>query len=405
MEFNALPINENTHKNIEKVEKVLNKTVRGYDRFMGFVGLSGRKGRYDDHNFEFEGGAKDSLRLKHYDKSLRLLWKAEQHAPHTATDFKDLTKDEKAFLTQAKSALSEQEKVELERFSTEEYKAFINANYTQEQKQAIVNVLSLIAHGEAYAWMVSAEVLTDADSTGGRAAVTMQVLEEAMHFVVLRELLLSWECEIPRFLVWEYLVMERMLKSEGLEKFFGMNVVVENIAMGLFGMFGEMPGLEVLKMFHLDESRHCALPVNYFDEMPMTWWQKNNPISQVRRLSMVLPAIPMLLSIEKDMAILGVDSLEFGGSLVRKVLYMTDRVGFHLVIPPSILTEVLNDSFNLYAKIMREGHERKDFMNAETVTGEDMAKVEKEIFDLYLVGRKATTKASGKILQWRKKVA
>lgn len=405
MEFNALPINENTHKNIEKVEKVLNKAVRGYDKFMGFVGLGGRKGRYDDHNFEFEGGAKDSLRLKHYDKSLRLLWKAEQHAPHTSTDFKDLTKDEKAFLTQAKSSLNEHEKVELERFSTEEYKAFINANYTQEQKQAIVNVLSLIAHGEAYAWMVSAEVLTDADSTGGRAAVTMQVLEEAKHFVVLRELLLSWECEIPRFLVWEYLVMERTLKSEGLEKFFGMNVVVENIAMGIFGMFGEMPGLEVLKMFHLDESRHCALPVNYFDEMPMSWWQKNNPKSQVRRLSMVLPAIPMLLSIEKDMAILGVDSLEFGGSLVRKVLYMTDRVGFHLVIPPSILTEVLNDVFNIYANAVREGHERKDFMNADTVTGEDMAKVEKEIFDLYLVGRKATSKASGKILQWRKKVA
>jgi len=402
MKLQSLPTNKKFHDNFEKLENVLNDVVRGYDTFMG---LTSRKGRYDDYNFEFNGGAKDKLRLKHYDKSLRLLWKAEQHAPHTATDFKDLTKDEKTFLSQAKDSLNTDEKKELERYSTEEYKALINSHYTQEQKQAIVNVLSLIAHGEAYAWMVSAEVLVDADSTGGRAAVTMQVLEEAKHFVVLRELLLSWDCEVPRFLVWEYLVMERTLKSKGLEKFFGMNVLVENIAMGLFGMFGEMPGLEVLKMFHLDESRHCALPVNYFDEMPMTWWQKNSPYAQVRRLSMVLPAIPMLLSIEKDMAILGVDALEFGGSLVRKVLYMTDRVGFHLVIPPSILTEVINDAFNIYATLTREDHERIDFMSADTVTGEDMAKIEKEVFDLYRVGKKVTSTASGKILQWGRKAA
>ena len=387
------------------VEKILNGAVRGYDALMGAVKLGGRKGRYDDYNFEFKGGAKDKLRLKHYDKSLRLLWKAEQHAPHTGTDFKDLTKNEKAFLSQAKDSLNDQEKVEINRYSTQEYKELINKNYTQEQKQAIVNVLSLIAHGEAYAWMVSAEILADANSTGGRAAITMQVLEEAKHFVVLRELLLSWDCEIPRFLVWEYLILERTLKSKGLEKFFGMNVLVENIAMGLFGMFGELPGLEVLKMFHLDESRHCALPVNYFDEMPMTWWQKNSPYAQVRRLTMILPAIPMLCSIEKDMAVLGVDSLEFGGSLVRKVLYMTSRVGFHIVIPPSILTEVLNDAFNLYASASRENHQRTDFMNADTVTGESMEKVEKELFDLYRIGKKVTSKAGGKVLKWGKLAA
>ena len=107
----------------------------------------------------------------------------------------------------------------------------------------------------------------------------------------------------------------------------------------------------------------------------------------------------------KDMAILGVDSLEFGGSLVRKVLYMTNRVGFHLVIPPSILTEVLNDVFNVYAKATRDDHERKDFMSADTVTGEDMAKVEKEIFDLYRISKRVTTQASGKIFQWGRKAA
>jgi len=400
MEFNALPINENVTRNVERVESTVNAMVRSYEKLTSLVGLGGRKGPYDDKNFEFVGGAKDNLRMKHYDKSLRLLWKAEQHLPQS--NFRDMTKDEKAFMSQAKQTLNKKEKIQIERFSSDEYKALINREYTQEQKQAIINILSIIGHGEAYAWMVSAEVLTDCESTGGRAALTMQVLEEAKHFVVLRELMLAWDCEIPRFAVWEYIVLERTLKSKGMEKFFGMNVVVENVAMGIFGMLGELPGLEILKMFHLDESRHTALPYNYFDEMPMTWWEKNSPIAQFRRLTMVLPAVPMMASLEKDMAVIGVDSLEFGGAMLRKIAHMKDRVGFNTFIPSSVLKEFVNDAFNSYASYSRPGHTAKRFVEADTVMGEDMQAIEKELFDLYSTGKKVTELASRKILDWRK---
>ena len=292
MEFNALPVNEKVAENFDKIEGIANRFLRGFDKAASMIGLGGRKGAYDDDKIEFVGGVKDNLRMKHYDKSLRLLWKAEEHLPQG--DFRDLTKNEKVFLAQAKKGLNQKEKIQLDRFSSDEYKAFINSEYTQEQKQAIVNVLSIIVHGEAYAWMVSAEVLVDIKSTGGRAALTMQVLEEAKHFLVLRELVLAWDCEVPRLTAWEYLVLELALKSKGLEKFFGMNVLVENVAMGIFGMMGEFPGLEVLKMFHLDESRHTALPYNYFEEVPMSWWEKNNPVAQVRRFVMVLPTVPMM---------------------------------------------------------------------------------------------------------------
>lgn len=36
----------------------------------------------------------------------------------------------------------------------EDFKQKLNAAYTPEQKQALVNILSLIGHWEAYAWMV-----------------------------------------------------------------------------------------------------------------------------------------------------------------------------------------------------------------------------------------------------------
>ena len=400
MEFQALPINEKVIDNFDKIENVVNTAYRNYEKVAGFLRLGGKKGPYDDTSFEFHGGAKDNLRMKHYDKSLRLLWKAEQHGSHM--NFRDLTKDEKQFLAQAKSALNKEERLELERFSKEEYRALIDREYTQEQKQAIVNILSIIAHGEAYAWMVSAEVLTSCKSTGGRAALTMQVLEEAKHFIVLRELMLAWECEVPRFTVWEYFVMEMTLKSTGMEKFFGMNVVVENVAMGIFGMLGELPGLEILKMFHLDESRHTALPYNYFEEMPMTWWEKNNPYAQVRRLMMILPAVPMVASLEKDMAVIGVDSLEFGGAMVRKITHMKDRIGFKTVVPSNILKEIINDGFNLYAGLTRENHTHKKYIEADTVMGEDMQRIEKELFDLYNTSKKVTKLARNKVFGWRK---
>lgn len=399
MEFNALPVNEAVASKVKRIESSVNGLVRGYEKLLSTFGLGGRKGPYDDNKFEFVGGAKDSLRMKHYDKSLRLIWKAEQHLPHS--NFRDMTKDEKAFMEQAEQTLNKKEQAELARFSSDEYKALINREYTQQQKQAIINILSIIAHGEAYAWMVSAEVLTDSKSTGGRAALTMQVLEEAKHFVVLRELMLAWDCEIPRFTIWEYIVLEKTLKSKGMEKFFGMNVVVENVAMGIFGMLGDFPGLEILKMFHLDESRHTALPYNYFDEMPMTWWEKNNPLSQLRRFFMVLPAVPMMASLEKDMAIIGVDSLEFGGAMLRKIAMMKDRVGFNSIVPSSVLKEFVNDAFNLYAHYTRPDHQPRRFVEADTVMGEDMQAIEKELYDLYSTGKKVTEIAGRKILEWR----
>ena len=82
------------------------------------------------------------------------------------------------------------------------------------------------------------------------------------------ELVYAFECEVPRLPIWEYMLLEQPLKSKGLEKFFGMNVVEEGFALSLFGLLDEMPGLEILKMFHRDESRHTALPNNVFNERP-----------------------------------------------------------------------------------------------------------------------------------------
>ncbi len=366
---------------IVAAERKVNRFVRGLDALLEKCHLGGRKGRYDDIHFEFMGGTGDRLRKLHYDKSLRLLWKAEEQLPWSS--FKDCTQEEKMLLELANESLKTTERGHLERINSDEFKQLLNREYTQEQKQAIVNILSTIGHGEAYAWMVSTEVLSSAvEGTGARAALTMQVMEEAKHFVVLRELIQAFDCPVPRMSIWEYLLMERTLKAKGLEKFFGMNVLVEGFALNLFGLLGSLPGLEVLSLFHLDESRHTALPSNYFAEKPMTRRQSKGFVRKIRRLLLVLPAVPLMTYFERDFAVLGLDIYDFAGSMFRKVIHLSERVGFYLPIPGQKALLIMNEDFNKRAARTRTNHTPKAYHHAETTQGFAELAIEKEVFEL-----------------------
>jgi hypothetical protein len=380
MEFEKIELNPQSAVIQRRVEAVVNSLVRGYDGVMGRLHLGGRKGDYDDIHYEFNGGAKDQLRKKHYDKSMRLLWKAEEQAPWL--DFRDCTAEELTLLSMAEKSMDKEELRELKRVRSQEFRDTIMSEYTERERQAIVNVLSLIGHGEAYAWLVSTELLNEVKSTGARGALTMQVLEEAKHFIVLRELLQAFECEIPRMSIWEYLLLERGFKSKGIEKFFAMNVVVEGFALGLFGMMSTLPGLEILRLFHRDESRHTALPSNYLKEFPLTAWQKRNPLARAHRLSLILPLVPAVALGEEDLAELGIDAFDFAGATARKVLHLSDRVGFSFPISTSALSSVLNAAFNAVASYTRAEHTKKDYLQAETTRGEAELEVEAEVFGL-----------------------
>jgi hypothetical protein len=379
VQFKKLPVNERVARGNRVVDSALNRVVRSYDGLKGALGLRGRKANYDDARYEFVGGARDGLRAKHYDKSMRLLWKAEEHAPWLS--FKDCTPAERSVHEMALRSLTEEERSARERIAAPEYRALIEREYTLGERQAIVNILSAIGHGEAYAWLVSAELLGEVKSTGARAALTMQVVEEAKHFVVLRELLYAFGVPVPGQTAWEYLFLEGVFKADGLEKFYGMNVLVEGIALSLFGLLSDLPGLEVLRLFHLDESRHTALPGNYFQEFPLSRWQRHNPLTRLRRLGMVLPALGLIARLEPDMAELGIDSFDFGGSVLRKISKLAYRNGFLLPVSRSALLGGMNVAFNGYCKATRAGHRYTNFMKAETTRGRRELAIEREIFE------------------------
>lgn len=378
MQFQKRSVNPRAAELNRVVERAVNGWVRARDRFAGKIGLGGRAADYDDEAYEFVGGARDSLRKKHYDKSLRLLWKAEQALPWTS--FRDANDAEKKLTDAAIGNLSPAEKAARARITSQEFRDLLDREYTLAEKKALVGVLSAIGHGEAYAWLVSASMLAEVKSTGARAAVTMQVVEEAKHFVVLRELIQAFNVEIPRLSVWEYLLLEGCLKAKGLNRFFGMNVLVETIALSIFGLLSDKPGLEVLRLFHLDESRHTALPDNYFKEFPLSAWQSKSPTSRLTRLRMALPAVPLVLLLEPELAELGTDVFEFAGSVLRKAVHLAERGGFFLPLPGKPMLAGFNAIFNAYCFATRENHTFRDYMAADTTHGEAEAAVEREIF-------------------------
>lgn len=378
MHFQRLDVNERAVAINQTIEGIANTTIRAYHGLKSRIGLRGRRADYDDMIYEFVGGAKDSLRRRHYEKSLRLLWKAEVVAPWTSC--RDASAGERAIQGMAELGLSGGEKAARARLSSAAFRAMLNREYTLEQKKALVAILSAIGHGEAYAWLVSAAMVKEVKSTGGKAAVTMQVVEEAKHFVVLRELVQAFGVDVPRLSAWEYLLLEGTLGARGLERFFGMNVLIETIALSVFGLLADKPGLEVLRMFHLDESRHAALPASYLGEFSLTAWQSKNPGARLARLALALPAIPLLLLLEPELAELGIDVFEFAGSVLRKAVHLSERSGFLLPLPGKHLLGVLNVIFNGYCAITREGHVFRDFMASETTRGAGASAIEREIF-------------------------
>jgi hypothetical protein len=378
MEINELPVNRRAAVINRTVERLVNRAARGRDAILARLRFGGRAADYDDTRYEFLGGPNEEMRKRHYDKSLRLLWKAEQAAPWSS--FRDLTDTERTVRDLAEKSLSSEERQQRARISSDEFRAVLDRTYTPRQKQAIVNILSAIGHGEAYAWLVAASNLRDVRSSGAKAAVTMQVLEEAKHFVVLRELIGAFGVAVPRQSAWEYLLLEGVLKARGLEKFFGMNVLVETIALSIFGALAHLPGLELLRLFHLDESRHTALPQSYFREFPMTAHESRGFFQRRRRLRMALPTLPLILLLEEDLAVLGIDAFDFAGSILRKVTHLSERAGFHLPRPAPETLAGFNRLFNLYCALTRPGHVAKDFMAAETSRDAQVATVEHEVF-------------------------
>lgn len=336
---------------------------------------------YDDRTATFIGGDMEALTHRNYETALRRLWKAEVVAPELG--FHDAAPEEAAAPDNAAAATIREIGQIRQKIASEKFEETLRRHYTPEQRQALARLLSIILHGEAYALFTSASLLPVVRGTGAKLGMAMQVMEEAKHFIVMRELVTRIDRVYPQS-YWDYALLEGVLKAKPINRLFGMNVVVESVAMNFFSTFATYPGLEdVLKMFHLDESRHSGFPQSYTKEAPLSFRERHSPLRQWARSSMLTPLFGLLFEIEDDAKMIGMDIFEFGGKCLDKVFRLSERSGFYTTLNRKDAMRVYNLAINSYKKgtLKKDYPGFTDFAADKTVVRDvEMKKLEEEIF-------------------------
>ena len=338
---------------------------------------------YDDRTATFTGGEMKKLTERNYEPALRRLWKAESIAPEL--EFHDANWDDIRAAESPADATMRDISAQRHAIASAEFERKLQENYTPRQRQALARLLSVILHGEAYALFVSASLLPVVRGTGAKLAMSTQVLEEAKHFIVMRELVERIDRIYPQS-VWDYVLLEGVLKAKPMNRLFGMNVVVESVAMNFFSTFATFPGLEnVLGLFHLDESRHSGFPQTYTQEAPLSFMERHSPARQFSRLWLITPLAGLLFDLEDDAAAVGIDIFEFGGKCVDKVFRLSERSGFYPLLNRKDAHRGYNLLINSYKKYFSNERDRYsgwiDFMLDRTIQRDsEMKKIEEEIF-------------------------
>jgi hypothetical protein len=141
-----------------------------------------------------------------------------------------------------------------------------------EKKRAIGQIFSVILWGELAAWNVATDLALSIDDVEAKMAASSQAYDEARHFYVMRDYLLSLQEEIPPLDPYSRLALIEVAKTKSLpKKMVGMQLLVENVALHLFKMVAKAnvdPVLtQLMPYFERDEARHVGLGMHYLPQV------------------------------------------------------------------------------------------------------------------------------------------
>jgi hypothetical protein len=139
-------------------------------------------------------------------------------------------------------------------------------HFPEDKKEAFGKVASVLLWGELAAWSISADIALKLDQCEAKMAASGQVFDEARHFNTLREYLWRAGIPIPKLGGYSRTLLVTLLETDNLMyKLVGMQLLVENVAVCLFGMIAKSeiePVLtDLLYYFERDEARHVGLGV------------------------------------------------------------------------------------------------------------------------------------------------
>lgn len=371
---------------------------------------------YDDRTAEYNSEDMSVLMGRNYEKALANLWKAEEVAPYLG--FSDASRADKVAAehgTIVGSALkSRHAKTSLDAESAEtreliEYassdairKEFEDA-YSPEQRESILQIVSLLGHGEAYALYTSSTLLPLVRGTGSKLGMAMQVMEEAKHFAVLRAMLRNLGG--TRTLTASVRgVFETIARQNYFHKLFGMNIVLEGFATSLFSHFESYPGLgDIMRAFHMDESRHVAFPQSYAQAGNVPEKVTNSMAAKWQRLMVLAPAAGAFVDYKPHFDTINMDAYHFFGATVSKIAKSAETAKMPLPFSRKEMLWSVNWFFNSYVKAF-EPEKYTGFEDYSCLykgqLSDDMINREREVYgkDLYrsIWGRRRKNKNARK---------
>jgi hypothetical protein len=141
-----------------------------------------------------------------------------------------------------------------------------------EKREALGHLFTVLLWGELAAWNIAADLARCLPDVEAKMAATGQVFDEARHFSVLRDYLRRAGVALPPVNPFGRRVLVRILETDSVvEKLYGMQLTVENLALAIFKRLQasrvEPVLCDLLAYVERDESRHVALGVLYLPRL------------------------------------------------------------------------------------------------------------------------------------------
>jgi len=191
-----------------------------------------------------------------------------------------------------------------------------------DKREAIGHVFALILWGELAAWNIAADLARSLPDVDAKMAATGQVFDEARHFTVLRDYFERARITLPPLNPFGRRLLTRLLETESvLEKLYGMQLLVENLALAIFKRVAASriePVLsDLLAYVERDEARHVALGVMYLPKL----LARSTPMERAHNLAFNVELFLLTVGggelMDPHFATLGIDHRELGVTVHR----------------------------------------------------------------------------------------
>lgn len=199
------------------------------------------------------------------------------------------------------------------------------------RREALGHLFSVLLWGELAAWNIAADLARELPDVDAKMAATGQVFDEARHFAVLREYFRRAKIELPRINPYGERMLRKILGAPSvIEKLYGMQLTVENMALAIFRRVAaaeiEPVLTELLEYIERDESRHVALGVLYLPRL----LGRTTALERARNWAFNVELFVLTMAggelLDPHLVALGIDHRELGMTVMRLHKQVTRRM-------------------------------------------------------------------------------